>query len=1040
MAVMEKSKKKELLKFVSRDDLKKADDIPSRYINKTFCVPYGEGVLYGFKTFYYDQRFYIVNKKIEDVNCNCYNYMFNDSCIHVASVLSNHYNKLINTDIVTLRKELSENIMNDFNNSKKRKVKKLCSIGVDIKTSIGKVFLNLKVGEEKLYIIKSKASSFFNSYYNNEGVVKFGKQFEYDPNKYYFTEEDQALIDFAYDVYHYGYSNNEFALSDFKFKQLLSLSKNKELTINGNKVIDIKEYDQDVILDKKDGDYILSFDINIDTILPLTEDFEYVYSRNEIIHFSGNYAKLVKSLIINNVDSLIFSDINKFSNTILPIVKNEIEVTDNIDNLVIVKKPNVKLYFDLNYSNVSLDIKFDYKNNIISYFDKDNSNIMRDHEYEEEVVEEILKLGFSKENKIFLLDDYDEIGILLDEKLDELALKYEVFTSEKLKNMNIVKESHITSTFSIGKDNVMSFNFELGEISNKELVDIFDSLKKKKKYFKLKSGNLLDLRDENIRELESLSNDMNLSNKDISNGSGEIPKYRAIYYDSLKKNRYNIIRTNNLFDKFIDNFKAYKDVDITFRSDEKILRDYQKIGVKWLYNIHKCDFGGILADEMGLGKSLQTLCFIRRILDNDKSAKVLIVTPTSLCYNWEKEIEKFTPEVNYHIFTEARNKRRELIEEGNNNVYITSYGLLREDIEYYKKINFSVFIIDEAQNIKNPATGITKSVKSVKAKTRIALTGTPIENSLSELWSIFDFIMPGFFGSMREFNDKYGIKEIESDDDKHKLNDLNRQISPFILRRKKKDVVSDLPDKIENNIYIDLTDNQKELYAALVEKTRQEMDDLIGSEGFSKARFKILELLTRLRQMCIDPSIIYDNYKGGSAKIDESIKVIKEVIDNDHKILLFSSFRTALNIVEKRLKKENISYYLIDGSVSSKKRMELVEKFNNDETKIFLIMLKAGGTGLNLTGADVVIHLDLWWNPQVENQATDRAHRIGQKNTVEVIKLITKGTIEEKILELQQKKKVLSDSVIEGDNRDQNLINKLSEKDIKELLATPITK
>lgn len=1040
MVVMEKNKKKELLKFISKVDLKKADDIPAKYINKMFCVPYNEGILYGFKTFYYEQKVYIVNKKIQDINCNCYNYMFNGSCIHVASILNNYYNKLLNTDIVTIKKDLSDYIMNEFTDINKRKVKKLCYVGVDIKTNFNKVYLNLKVGEEKLYIIKSKANLFFSSYYNNEGVVKFGKRFEYDPSKYYFIEEDQALIDFAYDVYSYGYSNNEFALSDFKFKQLLSLAANKEITINGGKVIDIKEYDQDVILDKQDGDYILSFDINIDTILPLTEDFEYVYSRNEIIHFSSNYAKLIQNLVINNVNSLIFSDINKFSNTILPIVKNEIEITDNIDNLVIVKKPNVKLYFDLNYSNVSLNIKFDYKNNIVSYFDKDNSNIIRDHEYEEEVVEEVLKLGFTKARKIFLLDDYDEIGILLDEKLDELALKYEVFTSEKLKNMNIVKESHITSTFSIGKDNVMSFNFELGEISNKELVDIFDSLKKKKRYFKLKSGNLLDLRDENIKELESLSNDMNLSNKDISNGSGEIPKYRAIYYDSLKKNRYNIIKTNNLFDKFIENFKAYKDVDITFRSDERILRDYQKIGVKWLYNIHKCDFGGILADEMGLGKSLQALCFIRRMLDNDKSAKVLIVTPTSLCYNWEKEIEKFTPEISYHIFTEARNKRRELIESGYNNIYITSYGLLREDIEYYKKINFSIFIIDEAQNIKNPTTGITKAVKSVKAKTRIALTGTPIENSLSELWSIFDFIMPGFFGSMREFNNKYGIKEIESDDDKHKLNDLNRQISPFILRRKKKDVVSDLPDKIENNIYIDLTDTQKELYVALVEKTRQEMDELIGSEGFSKARFKILELLTRLRQMCIDPSIIYDNYKGGSAKIDESIKVIKEVIDNDHKILLFSSFRTALNIVEKRLKKENISYYLIDGSVSSKKRMELVEKFNNDDTKIFLIMLKAGGTGLNLTGADVVIHLDLWWNPQVENQATDRAHRIGQKNTVEVIKLITKGTIEEKILELQQKKKVLSDSVIEGDNRDQNLINKLSEKDIKELLATPISK
>ena len=1040
MVVLEKKKKKDLLRFVLKNDLKKGMEIPSRYINKSFVTIYEEGSLYGFKTFYYDQRVYVVDRTIKDVNCNCYNYAYDGSCVHVASVLNNYYDEFLNCDMLSIQKNISSQIMNSFTNNKTKTVKKLCSVGVDIKTNYGKVLLNLKVGEDKLYIIKSKANAFFNSYYNNQGKVKFGKNFEYDSSNCYFTEEDRALIDFAYDVYHYGYSNSEFVLNDFKFKQLLKLASNKDISINGDKIIGIQEFNNDVILDKKDGNYVLSIDFDMDKVLPLTDDFEYVYYQRQIVHFQKNYAKLIKVMAISNINSLIFSDIDKFSNTILPIVKNEIEVTDNIDDLVIVKKPNVKLYFDLNYSNVSLDIKFDYKNNIISYFDKFDGNIMRDKEYEEEVVDELLRLGFDKKNKKFLLDDYDEIGLLLDQEIDNLALKYEVFTSEKLKNMNIVKESHINSTFSIGKDNVMSFNFELGEISNSELTDIFDSLKKKKKYFKLKSGNLLDLRDESVRQLESLSNDMNLSNKDISNGSGEIPKYRAIYFDSLKKNRYNIIKTNNLFDKFIENFKAYRDVDITFRKDEKILRDYQKVGVKWLYNIHKCDFGGILADEMGLGKSLQTLCFIRRILDSDKSAKVLIVTPTSLCYNWEKEIEKFTPEVNYHIFTETRNKRRELIEEGNNNIYITSYGLLREDIEYYEKINFSVFIIDEAQNIKNPTTGITKSVKNVKAKTRIALTGTPIENSLSELWSIFDFIMPGFFGSMKEFNDKYGIREIESDDDKHKLNDLNRQISPFILRRKKKDVVSDLPDKIENNIYIDLTDNQKELYAALVEKTRQEMDELIGSEGFSKSRFKVLELLTRLRQMCIDPSIIYDNYKGGSAKIDESIKVIKEVIDNDHKILLFSSFRTALNIVEKRLKKENISYYLIDGSVSSKKRMELVEKFNNDDTKIFLIMLKAGGTGLNLTGADVVIHLDLWWNPQVENQATDRAHRIGQKNTVEVIKLITKGTIEEKILELQQKKKVLSDSVIEGDNRDQNLINKLSEKDIKELLATPISK
>ncbi|MEG0995027.1 MAG: C-terminal helicase domain-containing protein, partial [Bacilli bacterium] len=237
------------------------------------------------------------------------------------------------------------------------------------------------------------------------------------------------------------------------------------------------------------------------------------------------------------------------------------------------------------------------------------------------------------------------------------------------------------------------------------------------------------------------------------------------------------------------------------------------------------------------------------------------------------------------------------------------------------------------------------------------------------------------------------------------------------------------------NVFLDLYPAQKELYLAQLKKTKEEMDELMSTEGFTKARFKILQLLTKLRQICIDPTIIFENYKGGSVKIDNLISLVKEIIDNDHKILIFTSYRTALEIVKERFNKDKISSYIIDGSVSSKKRMELVDAFNTDSTNVFLIMLKAGGTGLNLTSADVVIHLDLWWNPQVENQATDRTHRIGQKNTVEVIRLICKGTIEERILELQNKKKILSDTLIEGKNRDQNIISKLTEKDIKNILA-----
>ena len=348
-------------------------------------------------------------------------------------------------------------------------------------------------------------------------------------------------------------------------------------------------------------------------------------------------------------------------------------------------------------------------------------------------------------------------------------------------------------------------------------------------------------------------------------------------------------------------------------------------------------------------------------------------------------------------------------------------------------MNFKVMIIDEAQNIKNPTAMLTKAVKSINSEVKLALTGTPIENSILELWSIFDYIMPGFLSNKSKFKEKYKIGEEFDDTTNLVLSKLRNQVAPFILRRKKNEVLKDLPDKIENNIYIDLSEEEKKIYAALVEQTKKEMEELIKA-GFTKNKMQILTLLTRLRQVCIDPKIIFDNFTKTSSKINHLIDVVSEAISNGHKILLFTSFKTALNIVKNELDKEGITNYVIDGSVSSKKRQELVDKFNMDDTNVFLIMLKSGGTGLNLTSADIVIHLDLWWNPQAENQATDRAHRIGKKNTVEVIKLITKGTIEEKILDLQEKKKILSDKLIENDGDEYQSFQNLSVDDIRELL------
>ena len=437
---------------------------------------------------------------------------------------------------------------------------------------------------------------------------------------------------------------------------------------------------------------------------------------------------------------------------------------------------------------------------------------------------------------------------------------------------------------------------------------------------------------------------------------------------------------------------------------------------------------------MGLGKSIQTIMFIKEVLKEKENAKIMIVVPTSLMYNWQKEFEKFAPDLKYVVVADNKQKRKEIFDKKDDyNIFITSYGLIRNDKDEYENVDFELCIVDEAQNIKNYQAEMTKEIKKIKAKCKIALTGTPLENNVTELWSIFDFIMPGYLNSVIKFREKYNVKDVDEEGLKL-LENLNHQIKPFILRRKKQDVVKSLPKKIENKIYIELPEKQKMLYMKVLNDTKKEMDEMISEGGFQKSRMKILQLLTKLRQICIDPSVMYENYNGESIKIEELLRVVKEAIENDHKILIFSSFKRVLDNVKEIFDKNKITYYMIDGSVKSKDRMTMVEKFNNDDTNCFLITLKSGGTGLNLTGADTVIHLDIWWNPQVENQATDRAHRIGQTKTVSVIKLVTKGTIEERIIELQDKKKILSENLIEGKN-DSESLSSLTEKDIRNLLS-----
>ena len=999
------------------------------------------------KPTYYDVSIVIENnKEIVKTICDCKEYRNFQSCKHIGAVFVNYYETLFKGSIINVHK-ITEDILNKFMPDEDTLIKKELQVELIINVTekesyyyyYGRTYtdfnIKIMIGEDKLYTLGNHATAFKVAYENQEGEVYFGKNFTYIPEKYYLSSNSKTIIESYLDVCEGSYNRNIFAKD---FKTFLNKIKNTNFIINNYKIEGIKEgFPISSNLIKNNESYELDFDLeNIEVLIK--NDYEYILYKGNLYHLRKLEQELIDDLMENKLDKLIISKekVDAFTKGLLKIVRKNLKIDASVTDITLPKEISTKLYFDLRSSYILVDALFKYDEKEVNYFDKSNT-ILRDIDYETKVINDILKYGFEIDNNKIILKNIEKEVEFLENGLENLATKYEIFTTEKFKGINIKKKTSVTSMFGIGQDNILSYTFSLGDINSNELVNIFEEIKNKKKYYRLKNGDILNLEDESLKELSDLKDDLELSDAEIIAGHGAILKYRAIYLDSLKNTKYNIIKTDNLFDNFIDKFYKFKDINLTLTKDElKILRDYQVTGVKWLYTLAKTGFGGILADEMGLGKTIQVIYYIKQMLKDNENNKFLIVVPTSLSYNWDHEFDSFGSNIKRKICVGNKDKRTKILRNLNDtNVIITTYGLLREDEELYNNLNFNTMVIDEAQNIKNNMAGITKVVKKVNAETKFALTGTPLENSILELWSIFDFIMPGYLASLTKFQSKYKIKDFDEDSE-ILIKGLSKQINPFILRRKKQDVVKELPDKLINDIYIELKDEQKKLYVAELERVKEEMEKIIETEGMNKARFLILQLLTKLRQICIDPSIVYDNYKDGSNKLEQLESIVNEYIKNNHKILIFSSFKTALNIVKEKLNKAKIKTYMIDGSVPAKDRIEMVDNFNNnDDVKVFLIMLKSGGTGLNLATADVVIHLDLWWNPQAENQATDRAHRIGQKNTVEVIHLITKGTIEEKILELQNKKRILSDKLIDGEIRDKNILSELTKEDIKNLLS-----
>lgn len=556
------------------------------------------------------------------------------------------------------------------------------------------------------------------------------------------------------------------------------------------------------------------------------------------------------------------------------------------------------------------------------------------------------------------------------------------------------------------------------DLSEEDLLDALHSYERKKRFHRLRSGDFLDLQDDTqLSQIEELMNQMDVDPKEAIEKSAKIPLYRSLYLDRLLEDHNELVSSRDrVYRSLIRSFKTVRDAEVEPpKSLQDVLRPYQVYGFKWVETLEDAGFAGILADEMGLGKTLQMISVLLYDYENKKSgtqAPSLVVCPASLVFNWQEELEKFAPGLSVTPIAGGAAARREALAKWDaTQVFVISYDLLKRNIAELSQKHYFYVILDEAQYIKNAAAAVSKAVKALKSEHRFALTGTPIENRLSEFWSIFDFLMPGFLYSAHEFDNKLGTP-ITKFQDEAATEKLKKMTAPFLLRRRKEDVLKDLPEKLEEVRYVPISGEQQKLYDAEVLKLKGEILEGGATAG---GRVKVFAELTRIREICCDPSLLFENYDGESAKREAVLGLVHQAMDGGHRMLLFSQFTSMLALLEQDLVREKIPYFLLTGSTPKEKRIQLVHQFNEGDIPVFLISLKAGGTGLNLTGADVVIHYDPWWNLAAQNQATDRTHRIGQTKQVTVYRMIMKGTIEEKILQLQETKKDLAESVLSGD-------------------------
>lgn len=685
-----------------------------------------------------------------------------------------------------------------------------------------------------------------------------------------------------------------------------------------------------------------------------------------------------------------------------------------------------KLYLDRVKNRLLAGLEFHYENIMINPSENreyvGRTPLIRDVEKEREILQLIEESMFTKTEEGYFLHNEELEYEFLYHIVPKLQKHAQIYATTAVRN-RITKENarpKIRVKVKKERTNWLEFKFEIDGIPEKQIKEVLMALEEKRKYYRLQNGSLLSLETREFEEINRFLHAVPVQDEDLES-SLNVPIVQGLRLMEAVDNQDVMIQEAS-FRKFLEEILHPDALEHEVPKHlALILRDYQIHGFKWMKTLASFGFGGILADDMGLGKTLQSIAFIHSELPYSRERKIptLIVCPSSLTYNWLSELMKFAPDIQAVVMDGDKVERSELQKSIEDiDVLITSYPLLRRDIKWFEKQSFHAVFFDEAQAFKNPITQTARAVKQIQADYRFALTGTPVENSIEELWSIFHVVFPELFMGLREYS--FLTRKA-----------IARRIRPFLLRRLKEDVLSELPEKKEIMEYVDLHPEQKKLYAAYLAKLRHDTLKHLDKDTLRKNRIKILAGLTRLRQICCHPSLFVDGYKDSSAKFEVLLQIIEESRLAGRRVLIFSQFTKMLALIGRELALLGVPFFYLDGQTPSEERVERCHRYNAGERDFFLISLKAGGTGLNLTGADTVILYDIWWNPAVEEQAADRAHRIGQTNEVQVIKLVAKGTIEDKMNELQEKKRRLVEELIDAEEK---ATSTLTEEDIREIL------